>query len=233
MNYIYSSGNYHLTFFTKETDSKKLQDFIQVCTQQDFAYSVTPYGVTSVTVLRSQRDSLVEVFERFFSGERKQETMVLNANTASPAFVPYNPSFKLDLKPFIGAKGQVIKRGVQPTEVLHFLDLHEDMLWSFVEKTMSLPARFGKQAFLPGQVLTRFDVETYFSCIEEITPYLGRNGYFQVLYKTAAGKAAFCKKYYQEGAQSWNNIQPTHKGQIPSPAEYVLVKPMWYDCEYK
>jgi len=233
MCHIYSAENYHLTFFTEESNSKKLQDFIQACTVRGYAYGVTPYGVTSIAVLRTQRQGLVDVFEKFFPYEKKQESMMLNVYTEFPAFVPYNPTFTLDLEPYIGAKGQVIKRSILPVEVLHFLDLHEDMTWKFIERVISLPAHLGKQVFLPGQILTRFEIETYFENLEEITSFLGKNGYFQFLYKNTAGKTAFCRRYYQEGENSEDIIQPVHREQIPSPVEYVLVKPMWYDSEYK
>jgi len=232
MNYIYSSNSYHLTFFTEESKSKVLQAFIQVCTTRGYAFSVTPYGVTSVAVSRIQENALLRLFEEFFPKDKRQESMVLNANTESPAFVPYNPTFSLDLTPYI-AKGQVVKNGVSPVEVLHFLDLHEDMTWGFVEKVLSLPSHLGKQVFLPGKILTRFKIDTYFDNLEAITPYLGKNGYFQYLYKTEAGKTAFCKRYYQGEDTSADEVQPTHRGQVPSPEVYVAVKPMWYDFEYK
>jgi len=233
MSQIYSSDSFHLTFFTEEKQSKKLQDFIQACTEKGFVFSITPYGVTSVAVLRAQRNVLIKLFEKFFSKGKKQESMVLNVNTQFPAFVPYNSNFQADLAPYIGVIKQVDERDIKPVEILHFLDLHEDMQWSFVEKVLSLPVNLGKQIFLPGQILTRIEKETYFENLEELTPYLGTNGYFQFLYKNAVGKTAFCREYYEKGAQNSDEIQPTCRGQIPSPVEYVIVKPMWYDYEYK
>jgi len=233
MRHIYSSDNYHLTFFTEQSKARVLQDFIKACTENNFTYNITPYGITSVAVLKSDRQNLVEVFEKFFPEGKKQETMVLDANTVSNAFVPFNPSFLLDLELYIGSKEQVIKQDILPKEILHFLNLHEEMSWDFIEKTMSLPSSLGEKVFIPGQILTRFEKETYFNNLEEITPHLGKHGYFQYLYKNKEGKTAFCKRYYHEGENNLDTIQPTHRGQIPTPVEYVIVKPMWYDCEYK
>jgi hypothetical protein len=232
MKHVYDSKIYQLTFFTPEHSAKTLQNFIQNCAVQGFTYSVTPYGITSVVVKSFQKDSLIKLFERFFRCGKKQETMILDI-AECPIFAPYNPTFRCDVSRHIYPKVKKNKQQFHPIEVLHFLNLHQDMEWGFIERALSLPTELGRQVFLPGQVLTRIKKEVYFENLHEIIPFLGKNGYFQYLYRTFTGNTAFCQRYYDEGVKDCDCCVPTCVRDIPSPEWCTVVEPLWMEYEYK
>lgn len=231
MNQIYKAENYQITFFVPEHKALILQRFIQVCDSQGYQFGLTPYGLTSVKCKKSQKDELYKIFRRYFEKEKVQETIEILAKTRYPQFLPYGPTFEVDMRPYLLSDKKIDLTTVKPIEIYHRLYLDPEMTWGFMSQVLSLPNAYGRQSFAEGQVISRFKIDTYFDHLEGITPHLGKNGYFQFIYEDAGDSLAVSKACYEEGEVV--EVQPTRREHILRPSEYVVIKPLWYDYEYK
>ena len=229
LNVVEKTNSYHITFFTPKSNSVALQKFIEMCTKCNFKYTVTPYGITSVSTTHFRKEELLNLYREFFPRDKVQEMTVVFENTINSVFLPYKGDVCYDLSEYLNINRFFDCSKAYPIAITHHLELHEDMTWDFIERVMSFPSEFGRIVFSLNEIIFCIDIEVYFANLKDIISYFGLSGYIDILYSD--GKTLAASKASYEGEVIEYVI--TDRSQIPLPITFVAVKPIWYDYEYR